>query len=305
MDGVGGLSQAPIDPGKTFKYEFTVWQHGTFMYHSHHDEMTQMAMGMLGMFVIHPRKPNGPPPDRDYVYMLSEWRINVGTRRPDPNEMVEFNTLTLNGRAYPGTAPLLAKLGDRVRIRIGNLSAMDHHPIHVHGHAWKIVETDGGPIPEAGQWPETTVLVPTGSTRTVEFIADNPGDWALHCHMIHHVMNQMGHGTPNLVGIDPGKLDKRVRQFLPGYMTMGQEGMGDMGDMGMKIPKNSVPMVGSQGPHGYITMGGMYTNLKVREDIGDFDASKGTDFTYGGWYTNPPGTQAMEASSSELQRDLA
>jgi len=160
--------------------------------------------------------------------------IESGTKRPDPNEMIEFNILTFNGRAYPGTAPLLAKLGDRVRIRFGNLSAMDHHPIHIHGHAWKIIETDGGPIPEAGQWPETTVLVPVVSTRTVEFIANNPGDWAMHCHMTHHVMNQMGHGLPNIVGIEPGQLDKQVRAFLPGYMTMGQDGMGEMGDMAIK-----------------------------------------------------------------------
>ena len=122
MDGVGGLTQAPIQPGETFKYEFTVWQHGTFMYHSHHDEMTQMALGMLGMFVVHPREPTGPAPDRDFVFMLSEWKIKPGTTRPDPNEMTDFNVLTFNGRAFPGTAPLVAKLGDRVRIRIGNLS---------------------------------------------------------------------------------------------------------------------------------------------------------------------------------------
>ncbi len=150
MDGVGGLSQAPIDPGQTFKYEFTVWQHGTLMYHSHHDEMTQMAMGMLGLFIIHPRYPKAPPPDRDYAYMLSEWRINVGASRPDPNEMVEFNTPHAQRARLSRHRPLLARLGDRVRVRIGNLSAMDHHPIHVHGHAWKVVETDGGPIPEAG-----------------------------------------------------------------------------------------------------------------------------------------------------------
>ena len=165
MDGVGGLTQAPIEPGETFKYEFTVWQHGTFMYHSHHDEMTQMALGMMGMFVIHPREPSGPPPDRDFAFMLSEWKIEPGTTRPDPNEMTDFNVLTFNGAPFPAPRPLLAKLGDRVRIRFGNLSAMDHHPIHLHGHAWKIIETDGGPIPEAGQWPETTVLVPVGSTR--------------------------------------------------------------------------------------------------------------------------------------------
>jgi manganese oxidase len=304
MDGVGGLNQAPIPPGQTFKYEYTVWQHGTFMYHSHHDEMTQMALGMLGLFVIHPRKPSKPPPDRDYAFMLSEWKIVPGTRRPDPNEMIEFNVLTFNGRAYPGTAPLLAKLGERVRIRFGNLSAMDHHPIHIHGHAWKIIETDGGPIPEEGQWPEVTVLVPVGATRTVEFVANNPGDWAMHCHMTHHVMNQMGHAFPNIVGIEPGKLDKQVSTFLPGYMTMGQDGMGDMAEMAMQIPPNSVPMVGSPGPHGYITMGGMYTNLKVREELGALKPEKGEDFAYGGWYENPPGTQAMPATAEDLKRDL-
>ena len=304
MDGVGGLSQAPIQPGQTFKYEYTVWQHGTFMYHSHHDEMTQMALGMLGLFVIHPREPKAPPPDRDYAFMLSEWKIVPGTRRPDPSEMIEFNVLTFNGRAYPGTAPLLAKLGERVRIRFGNLSAMDHHPIHIHGHAWRIIETDGGPIPEEGQWPEVTVLVPVGATRTVEFVANNPGDWAMHCHMTHHVMNQMGHGLPNVVGIEPGTLDKQVRAFLPGYMTMGQEGMGDMAEMAMQIPPNSVPMVGSPGPHGYITMGGMYTNLKVREDLGILRPEEGEDFAYGGWYESPPGTQAMLASAEDLKRDL-
>jgi manganese oxidase len=304
MDGVGGLSQAPIPPGQTFKYEYTVWQHGTFMYHSHHDEMTQMALGMLGLFVIHPRNPSVPSPDRDYALMLSEWKIVPGTRRPDPSEMIEFNVLTFNGRAYPGTAPLLAKLGERVRIRFGNLSAMDHHPIHIHGHAWKIIETDGGPIPEEGQWPEVTVLVPVGSTRTVEFVANNPGDWAMHCHMTHHTMNQMGHAFPNIVGIEPGKLDKQVRTFLPGYMTMGQDGMGDMAEMAMQIPPNSVPMVGSPGPHGYITMGGMYTNLKVREELGSLKPEEGEDFAYGGWYENPPGTQAMAATAEDLKRDL-
>ena len=304
MDGVGGLTQRAIQPGETFKYEFTVWQHGTFMYHSHHDEMTQMALGMLGMFIIHPRERGQAPPDRDYVYLLSEWKITPGTSRPDPNEMVEFNVLTLNARAFPGTAPMLAKLGERVRIRVGNLSAMDHHPMHIHGHAMRLVATDGGPIQESAQWFENSVIVPVGTTRTVEFIANNPGDWAFHCHMSHHVMNQMGHGTPNLIGIDTGELDRKVRSFLPGYMTMGQDGMAEMGDMGMRMPPNSVPMVGAPGPHDYITMGGMFTNIKVRESLGDLTPASGQDFSYGGWYENPPGTQALPATPDELRRDL-
>jgi FtsP/CotA-like multicopper oxidase with cupredoxin domain len=295
MDGVGGLTQKAIQPGETFKYEFTVRQHGTGMYHSHHDEMTQMALGMTGMFVIHPRTPQEPRVDRDFVLLLHEWRINPGAKRPDPNEMVEFNMLTINGRAFPGTEPLVAKMGEKVRIRIGNLSAMDHHPIHLHGYQFRITETDGGRIPDSAQWPETTVLVPVGSTRTIEFTADEPGDWAMHCHMTHHVMNQMGHGFPNMIGVNTGNLDARVRKLLPGYMTMGQTGMGDMGSMAMSTPPNSIPMVGGQGKHDYITMGGMFTILKVREQLESYDDP--------GWYENPEGTLASSATNDDLRHD--
>jgi FtsP/CotA-like multicopper oxidase with cupredoxin domain len=296
MDGVGGLSQKTIEPGETYKYEFKLRQHGTYMYHSHFDEMTQMALGMMGMFIIHPRNPTDPKADRDFALMLSEWRIDVGTMRPNPIEMTDFNILTLNARVFPGTAPLVAKYGERVRIRFGNLSAMDHHPIHIHGLHWKVTQTDGGPIPESARWSETTVLVAVGQTRTVEFIADNPGDWAMHCHMSHHTMNQMGHNVPNLTGVQTGDLNKRVSTFLRGYMTMGESGMGGMGDMGMKVPRNSLPMVGMQGKHDYIDMGGMFTVVKIRENLTSYDDP--------GWYENPPGTLASLASNDELQRDL-
>ncbi|HEY8902119.1 MAG TPA: copper oxidase, partial [Chthoniobacterales bacterium] len=294
MDGVGGLTQKAIQPGETYKYEFTVRQAGMGMYHSHHDEMTQMALGMTGLFIMHPRHPRGPRIDRDFALMLHEWRVNPGTSRPDPNEMTDFNLLTINGRVFPGTDPLVAKLGERVRIRIGNLSAMDHHPIHLHGYQFRITGTDGGEIPESAQWPETTVLVPTGSTRTIEFVADEPGDWAMHCHMTHHVMNQMGHGFPNMIGVNPGKLDSKVQRLLPGYMTMGQSGM-DMGGMQMPVPKNSIPMVGGQGKHDVITMGGMFTILKVREAL--------TSYADPGWYETPAGTLAEAAPPADLARD--
>ena len=148
MDGVGGLTQKTIAPGETFRYEFVLRQSGTAMYHPHHDEMVQMALGLTGMFVIHPRRPRRRP-DRDFVILLHEWRLDPGARRPDPNEMVEFNVLTMNGRAFPGTAPLVARTGERVRIRIGNLSATDHHPIHLHGYQFRVSETDGGRDPRA------------------------------------------------------------------------------------------------------------------------------------------------------------
>jgi len=296
MDGVAGLSQKNIAPGETYKYAFQLRQHGTYMYHSHSDDMTQIALGLMGMFVIHPRTPTGPKVDRDFALMSSEWRIDVGTRRPVPIEMTDFNVLTFNGRAFPGTAPLVAKYGDRVKIRFGNLSPMEHHPIHLHGYRWKITEMDGSQVPEIAQQAGNTLLVAVGQTRAVEFIADNPGDWAMHCHMTHHTMNQMGHNAPNLIGVRPGSVDKRASKILPGYMTMGESGMADMGEMGMPVPRNSIPMLGAPGKHDYIDMGGMFTILKVRENLTSYDDP--------GWYENPPGTLASLATKDELQRDL-
>lgn len=295
MDGVGGLTQRAIRPGETFKYEFALRQSGTAMYHSHHDEMTQIGLGLTGLFIIHPRNSQEPKVDRDFALLLHEWRVDVGTSRPNPNEMTDFNIFTMNGKAFPATAPLVVKQGERVRIRIGNLSPMSHHPIHLHGYHFRVTATDGGQIPESAQWPEATVLVPVGSTRTIEFLADAPGDWALHCHMTHHVANQMGHQSPNMIGFKPGKFDAKVHSLLPEYMTMGETGMGDMGHMGMPVPANSIPMLGEQGAFDYITMGGMFTILKVREHL--------TSYEDPGWYHHPPGTLAELAKAEEMKRD--
>jgi len=245
--------------------------------------------------VVHPRVSRGPRVDRDFVLMTHEWKLRPGTRRPDPNEMTDFNLLTFNSKAFPGTQPLVVGTGERVRLRFGNLSAMDHHPIHLHGHYFKLTGTDGGSVPESAQLPETTVLVPVGTTRTVEFVADNPGDWPMHCHMTHHVMTQMGHGVPNLVGVDSRRIDQKVQALVPGYMTMGQDGMGVMSEMNMPAPPNSLPMRGTPGPYAPIDMGGMFTILKVRANP---DAEDGS-----GWYQPPPGTLADVASPSDLSAD--
>lgn len=285
MDGVGGLTQPQIGPGETYLYEFTLRQHGTFMYHPHADEMVQMAVGMMGMFIVHPKQSRKNPIQRDFAIMLHNWAVEPGTYRPDPSIMVEFNMWTFNSRVFPGTDPLVVRTGDRVRVRFGNLS-MWNHPIHVHGHAWKIVATDGGDIPEAGQWPETTVLVPVGTTRDVEFIADAPGDWALHCHMSHHTMNAMGHGIPNTLGVDQRDVAKKIRALLPGYMAMGDSGMAEHQDHAMHMPgpKNTLPMMMGKGQFGNIEMGGMFTVLKVRDGITSYDDP--------GWYDFPTGTVA-------------
>ncbi len=294
MDGVGGLTQAPIGPGKTYKYEFVFDRAGTFMYHPHVDEMTQIALGMMGIIVVHPRAPEKAHV-RDYALMLHEWKIPIGTRRADPLAMNDFNVLTINGKAFPATQPLLAETGDLVRIRLANLGPMEHHPIHLHGHAFEVVATDGGPVPASARHPETTVLVPVGTTRTIEFRARAPGDWPLHCHMTHHTMNQMGHDAPNLIGADTTGIDAKLQRVVPGSMTMGTGGMSEMVEMGMPVPKNSIPMMGAKGPHGTIEMGGMFTIVKVRDKLdGDRDP---------GWYAAPAGTVAAEATADELSRD--
>ncbi|MBP6627843.1 MAG: copper oxidase [Kofleriaceae bacterium] len=293
MDGVAGLTQPVIPVGKTFRYEFDLVKAGTFMYHPHFDEMTQIALGMVGMFVVHPKTSKDKRRVRDYSLMAHEWKIPIGTRRPDPMAMNDFNVLTFNSKAFPATEPLVAEVGDRVRIRLGNLGPMDHHPIHLHGYAFEVTYTDGGPVPKAARWPETTVLVPVGATRVIELVADVPGDWAMHCHMTHHVMNQMGHDAPNLVGADVRGLDKKIGRVVPGYMTMGSTGMGDM--MEMSQPDNSISMLGGDGPFGMIDMGGMFTVLKVRDKLtGDKDP---------GWYEHPKGTVADEATDDDLSRD--
>jgi manganese oxidase len=299
MDGVGGLTQPYIKAGETVKYEWTLRQYGSFMFHSHHDEMTQMGMGLIGMFIIHPRNPPSEyRVDRDFSLMISEWAIEAGTARPNTLVMNDFNILTINGKVFPSTAPLVCKTGDKVRLRLGNLGAMDHHPMHIHGYHFRITATDGEDVPLSAQWPETTALVAVGQTRNVEFIADAPGDWAFHCHMTHHVMNQMGHQFPNMVGMKTEGLEEKLRPLLPAYMTMGHTGM-DMGRMAevMPYPPNTIAMKGAPGPFGdYISMGGLFTIVKVRDRLKSYDEDPG-------WYQHLPGTVAMKSSDADLARD--
>ena len=296
MDGVSGLSQRPIPPDDTFAYEFTLKQHGTQMYHSHGDEMVQIGLGAMGFFIIHPKKPKHKI-DRDYAIFLNEWFVQPGTSRPDPNVMTEFNIFTFNSRAFPGTAPLGARPGERVRVRLGHVG-QDFHAIHLHGHTFEIVATDGGDIPETAQWPETTVGIGPGQTRDFEFIAI-AGDWALHCHLRHHPMNAMGHDIPNVIGVDQEGVADEIQKQVPGYMAMGETGMHEHALHGkhMQGPRNTLPMMGGDGPFGPIGMGGMFTMLKVHEDVPRFATA--AEYTEQvklpddlGWFDNPPGTVA-------------
>ncbi|TAL79442.1 MAG: copper oxidase [Beijerinckiaceae bacterium] len=297
MDGVGGLTQPHIPPGKTFVYEFQLNDSGTFMYHPHSDEMVQMGMGMMGMFVVHPRDPKFRPVDRDFVFVMSTYLIPPGTSTPKVAEMTDFNMWTWNSRVFPGIDTLPVRLGDRVRVRMGNLS-MTSHPIHLHGHHFSVTCTDGGWVPESAQWPEATIAVPVGSIRAFDVVANNPGDWAFHCHKTHHAMNAMGHNVQNFIGVPKAALAQAIKKLAPDVgMAMGTTGMamGEMAGMEMPMPDNTLPMMTGTGQFGPIEMGGMFTVMKIREGLAR------DDYKDPGPYKNPPGTVAHAVDADGKQ----
>jgi manganese oxidase len=283
MDGVGGLTQPQIPAGKTFVYEFQMKKSGTFMYHPHADEMVQMAMGMMGFLVVHPRDPKFMRVDRDFVFLLNAYDIDPGSFTPRVNTMLDFNLWSWNSRVFPGIDPFVVRKGDRVRIRFGNLT-MTNHPIHMHGYDFEVTCTDGGWVPKSARWPEVTVDVAVGQMRAFEFVADAPGDWAIHCHKSHHVMNAMGHNVPTMIGVDHRGVAAKIMKLVPDYMVMGERGMADMGEMEMPLPDNTLPMMTGAGPFGPLEMGGMFSVVKVREGLAR------NDYKDPGWYRHPPGT---------------
>ena len=283
MDGIGGLTQPHIGPGETYAYEFTLNQHGTHMYHPHADEMVQIALGMMGMFIIHPKDPPPQKIDRDFTILLHNWAVHPGTYRPDPAVMQNFDLWTFNSKVFPAIDPMVVRSGQRVRIRVGNLS-MWNHPIHLHGHRFFVTGSDGGRWPEAQWRSEVTEIVGVGQVRDIEFVAV-PGDWAFHCHMSHHTMNAMGHDAPNVIGVDQSPVVGRIMSKLPGFMAMGEAGMAEHA-MHMPGPKNTLPMMMGEGPFGPLEMGGMFTVVKVRDGI--------ETYADPGWYKHPLGEVARK-----------
>ncbi len=289
MDGVTGLTQPGIAPGKTFVYEFEAKRPGTFMYHPHADEMTQMAMGLMGMWITHPRKkhPLISDVERDFCIMLNAYDIEPGSSTPKIMTMLDFNLWSWNSRIFPGIDPLVVRKMDRVRIRVGNLT-MTNHPMHLHGHEFTVTGTDGGPLPMSARWPEVTTDVAVGQMRQFEFVANEEGDWAFHCHKSHHTMNAMGHSVPTMIGVDHGDIGKKISRLIPDYMVMGDRGMHDMTEMEMPLPDNTAPMMAGEGPFGSVGMGGMFSVLKVRKNQAH------GDYKDPGWFKHPPGTRAYE-----------
>jgi hypothetical protein len=254
MDGAPGSSQDPIAPGGRFVYEFTLNQEGTYFYHSH--MAMQEMMGMIGAFIMHPKEAHKPAVDKDFVIVLQEYAILPNINVPNSMNM-EFNWLTFNGKSGPATTPLIVRHGERVRIRLINLG-MDHHPIHLHGHQFVVTGTEGGRQPESTWGPGNTVLVGVAQSRDVEFVANNPGDWMLHCHLPHHMMNQMSSNVGPMsrrMAMPAGEGMEQGMGMLRGGSATSREngpslgrGMG-VGSKAEQAISNSPLKAGSAAPH--------------------------------------------------------
>ncbi len=187
-DGAATLTQNPIKPGKTMIHEFDVHEEGTFFYHSH--IAMQEAFGQVGWFIVHPKKVFDPPVDRDFGLIFQNFFIDAAHTVSDSWSM-DWNWHTINGKSGPFTTPLVCKHGERVRIRLMNFAPMQHHPIHLHGHTFWVTGHEGARIPKSAWVPRNNELVGVAQASDFEFVANNPGDWIFHCHMVHHMMNHM------------------------------------------------------------------------------------------------------------------
>ena len=174
MDGVPFITQPPIKPGDTFTYEFIAKPPGTHMYHSHHNSARQVSMGLLGAFVVEPTDPKSRPAfDKEATIILNDGPQGF----------------TLNGKSFPATVPITAKLGQRVLIRYANEGTMIH-PMHLHGMPMQVIAKDGYVLPQA--YLCDTLNIAPGDRWEVIVTADNPGVWAFHCHILPHAEAQTG-----------------------------------------------------------------------------------------------------------------
>jgi FtsP/CotA-like multicopper oxidase with cupredoxin domain len=191
MDGPAEITQAPVQSGETFAYEFTAQQVGTFFYHSHDHVDRQQALGLYGALIVDPRQPPAAPAyDRELVVQLQEWLQRDGYTFPSmPMEGAMPNYFTINGKAYPATEIVHLRVGERLQVRfIGTQSAFIH-PMHIHGGPFRILQADGYPVSDSAQLVKDTVNVGPGERYDVLWEAREPGKWLLHCHINHHTTN--------------------------------------------------------------------------------------------------------------------
>ncbi len=158
-------------------------------------------MGLYGAFIVEPRVPVQTY-DRDYTYILGEWdqeltpAVAAGTAERGPGDRMMrggelgADLFLMNGRIHGSVPPIMVTEGDRVLIRLLHAGALPH-AFHIHGHSFRIVATDGNPVPEVAQLTKDTLLIGPGERYDLEFLADNPGVWMVHCHMEPHMANGM------------------------------------------------------------------------------------------------------------------
>ncbi len=174
MDGVTYLNQDPITPGSTFVYEFAAKPAGSHMYHAHHNSAKQVALGLLGAFIIDPKdKSTEPKYDREYLIILNDGQLGY----------------TINGKGFPATEALKAKLGERIRLRFMNEGVM-YHPMHLHGFHMEVFARDGYPLPMPFKCD--TLSIAPGERWDAIVEADTPGAWAFHCHILPHAESEHG-----------------------------------------------------------------------------------------------------------------
>jgi hypothetical protein len=212
---------------------------GTFMYHPHADEMAQMAMGMMGFWVTHPRDPKLHAVDRDFVFLLNAYDIDPGSYTPKQHH-ADFNLWTFNSRAFPGIDPMVVRKNDRCA-SVGNLT-MTNHPIHLHGHTFEVTGTDGGWVPPSARWPEVTDIA-VGQMRAIELVADDRRlGLPLPQVAPHHERD--GPHVPTMIGVDHSVAqDQQPGAGLHGH---GRQGRVD-GRMEMPLPENTLPMMTGEG----------------------------------------------------------
>jgi zinc transporter ZupT len=180
MDGTPGFSQAPVPPGQSFIYQFVVRQPGTYIYHTHVDDLNQLDRGLYGAVVVEPSAPDAQPVDRDYLMLISSWKVFSATE----------NYFSINGKSYPLGKPFLVRRGQRIRIREIDISGTEFHTMHLHGHHFQVVAVDGQPVAPDHRQSMSTVTLGPGEMRDIEFVADAPpGTWMFHCHVADHMMN--------------------------------------------------------------------------------------------------------------------
>jgi manganese oxidase len=184
MDGVPDITQQPIKPGQTFTYAFTASKPEMGMYHSHHDAQVQVPNGMLGIFQIGDvaLPPNVGPVTQTVPMVLNDAGV-IG--------------LSINGKSFPATAPIIAHVGEWVEINYFN-EGLQIHPMHLHGLPQLVIAEDGYPL--ASPYTLDTLLVAPGMRFTTlvhvtkDFLGPNntPGIWAFHCHILTHAEGPNG-----------------------------------------------------------------------------------------------------------------